>query len=337
MNYYYQIEGSLRNNIGDALQGMVAKQFLPPNAKPVDREALSHMPKESPGFLIANGWYLHDFACFPPPSNIAPLYIAVHVARADFLHSKAVREHFMQHAPIGCRDQKTLRLFLGWGIPAYYSGCLTVTVNQLIHPQLNSNDDVFLVDGIDHPIPQNIIEKIQSQLGKPCIHISHDPTETKGEFEEYCINAESAMLELLQRYARAKLVITTKIHCALPCIGMGCNVALIHPNPDDPRLETVREFIEIQGYAELGKAPLRQSKVDEFKLARRQRFLSEIVERSVSEGFNILARPKSVQHRILTIKSRALATIFSSTIKGLRFLPGVSKRVNKVFPVATPL
>src|SRR5690554_4090588 len=119
MKYYYQVEGFLRNNIGDVLQGMVAKAFLPPSALVADREALAEIDNSEPGLLLANGWYMHNSEKFPPPVNITPIYISVHIAQSRLLADERVREHFKQHAPIGCRDEKTLKLFLGWGISAY--------------------------------------------------------------------------------------------------------------------------------------------------------------------------------------------------------------------------
>ena len=73
---------------------MVAKAFLPSNAMVVDREALSEIDNKEPGLFIANGWYMHSFDKFPPPENIEPIYISVHVADSRLLASKKVRDHF---------------------------------------------------------------------------------------------------------------------------------------------------------------------------------------------------------------------------------------------------
>ncbi|MGB3618215.1 MAG: hypothetical protein WBA12_08850, partial [Catalinimonas sp.] len=115
MKYLYQIEGALRNNIGDVLQGMVAKRFLPEGAEVVDREALADIDTGEPSFLVANGWYMHSWEKFPPPPNVTPLYVSVHVADSQLLLDPAIRNHFLMHSPIGCRDVKTLKLFAGWG------------------------------------------------------------------------------------------------------------------------------------------------------------------------------------------------------------------------------
>ncbi|MGV0033849.1 MAG: polysaccharide pyruvyl transferase family protein [Candidatus Azotimanducaceae bacterium WSBS_2022_MAG_OTU7] len=58
--------------------------------------------------------------------------------------------------------------------------------------------------------------------------------------------------ELLERYrTQAKLVITSKLHCALPCIAMGIPV-IFFADKRDERLHLVREFIPINPYIAIG-------------------------------------------------------------------------------------
>ncbi len=47
---------------------------------------------------------------------------------------------------------------------------------------------------------------------------------------------------LLQRYANAKLVITSRIHAALPCLGLGTPVILVCPY-DQQRFEGLAELL----------------------------------------------------------------------------------------------
>ncbi|SKB98392.1 hypothetical protein SAMN05660226_04140 [Parapedobacter luteus] len=285
MNYYFQIEGDIRNNIGDVLQGMVAIPFLPDNAIVVDRESLAKIPQ--PGFLIANGWYLHSFENFPPPDNVQPFYVSVHIAKSELLLDRKTRDHFMKYAPIGCRDTKTLKLLLGWGIPAYYSSCLTITThprNEINHSGIG---ECLLVDNIDHPVPMDVKEKLERLLGEKLTRVSHDPPNTSGSLHDYWSNASTHMESLLKRYCKARLVVTTKIHCALPCLGMGANILVIHPNPADPRLDTVREFIEILSYTQIQNAKsLTPSNVNQQALNERKLFLNRLVNKAVKSKKN---------------------------------------------------
>lgn len=316
MKYYYQIEGDRRDNIGDVLQGMVAKRFLPEGSLVADREALTDLANQGKGFLIANGWYMHSFEKFPPPDNIAPLYVSVHVAFDKLLAPPHVREHFKKHAPIGCRDIKTQKLFLRWGIPAYYSGCLTTTCQRRAPINHSGEGEVLLVDNMHHPVPTAVKEKLEALLGKQLVSISHDPADTTGNLEEYNEVSQKHMNDLLKRYCEAALVVTTKIHCALPCLGMGANVMLIHPQPEHPRLNPIREFMEIISYDQILAADtLQRPQINETNIKKRQDFLSEVVQKSVQQKKNIVKEPDTLELRLLKVKSNLLAKMHSAKRK----------------------
>lgn len=326
MKYYYIAEGWLRNNIGDVLQGMVARSFLPSGAFVADREALSDLDPNQPGFLLANGWFMHNFKKFPPPDNITPLYVSVHIANSQLLADARVREHFLKHSPIGCRDQKTRMLFLGWGIPAYYSGCLTITAEPVVNVEKPENGEVLLVDNVDHPIPGQVKEKLEAMLGKELVRISHDPPEISGNFEEYVATSAKHMSGLLERYCRAQLVITTKIHCALPCLGMGARVLLIHPQPEDPRLDTAKKFVKIFSYQEILKMKeILIPPVDEENLEKSKKLLYRIVRESVKAGRNIISNPNSPEFRRLYNKSHQNAKIYKMAVN-LMYKTGINKK-----------
>ncbi len=249
LNHYYQIEGLLRNNIGDVIQGLAAKQFLNSNALALDRE--NPKPEnENDGLLIGNGWYQHNFENFPPPLNIKPFYISIHIAKSEFLHSSSIRNHFKFHEPIGCRDYKTLWLFRAFGIAAYYSGCLTLTFENSCKDILKTSK-VLWVDNIDHKIPKNIEDKLNELFPLGITKISHDPIEINASFKYYVTQNETLVAELFENYKKASLVLTSKIHCAIPCLAMGVPVILIHPNPKDPRLDLIRQIGHIISYDDL--------------------------------------------------------------------------------------
>ncbi|WP_158824912.1 polysaccharide pyruvyl transferase family protein [Mucilaginibacter lacusdianchii] len=333
MKYYYQVEGGIRNNIGDVLQGIVAKAFLPPNnAHVADREALADIDKSEEALLIANGWYMHSYEKFPPPPNVKPVYVSMHIAKSSLLSSKKVRDHFKQHAPIGCRDQKTLKLFLGWGIPAYYSGCLTTTTRQRAPINNTGTGEVLLVDNIDHQVPQNVVDKLEQLLGTKLVRISHDPEDTSGNIEEYSARCEKHMDYLLERYCKARLIITTKIHCALPCLGMGANVMLIHPHPSEKRLAPVAELAHITSYEEvLSATELVKPPVKTEALKARQEFLSNICRGSVAKGYNVMQNPDSEEFKKVKRDSIRQAKLYGMAVSGMLKLGLANDTMKKVY------
>lgn len=330
MKYYYVVEGDFRNNIGDVLQGMVAQPYLPKTACAADRENLRNLPSDEPAVILANGWYMHNFNTFPPPEICEPIYISVHIADSQMLKIERIRDHFRKHAPIGCRDKKTEKLFLGWGIPAYYSGCLTVTTKAPV-PISKKSGEALLVDNIDHMIPAEVKTHIEKLLGKELIRLSHNPEITTGSFDSYVENGMSQMNTLLKRYCEADVIITTKIHCALPCLGMGANVILIHPNPSDPRLNTVREFMEIYSFDEVIQLKeLKRKPVNTSNLINRQDFLKRIAEDSVSKGSNIIKTGSSWSFLKIRTISFIKAKFYRFVIKALLLL-SPSPQIKKVY------
>ena len=251
MNHYYLAEGTKRNNLGDIIQGMSARTFLNENAICLDREKLDEFNGEA-GILIANGWFMHDYKAFPPSSKLTPFYISFHLASIKLLLSKENRNHFKKFGPIGCRDRKTQLLFLLNGIPAYYSGCLTVIFNKQSQDyKFSSTDTIVMVDNVDHPFPEEIKDQIKKITNKELLFFNHDPIHTESHFNDYLKINEAYINQLMAAYQGADLVITNKLHCALPCLSLGIKVIFIHPNPLDARLNIASKFIPIYAYSEV--------------------------------------------------------------------------------------
>jgi hypothetical protein len=297
MKYAVLTEGLLRNNIGDVIQALAAAQFFPEPPCFLDREDLAAAKDLGPIFLIANGWFMHQPERFPPPENVRPFYLSFHISDAALLQRSEVIEHFRKWAPIGCRDFKTLAMFRAVGIAAYYSGCLTTTTERRVS---NSHTEgIYLVDNVDHSVDASLQTTLEHLMGESIQHISHDPPDSSGTFEEYVAKATVEAERLLTLYTSAKLLITTKIHCALPCSGMGLPVVLIHPNPAEERLAPAREIMTIIDTADLSKrrGPLTSS-LKQRPLKRRQRILSNLCRTAVGVGDNPLRRPLTGKYHV---------------------------------------
>ncbi len=265
MNHYYLAEGLKKNNLGDIIQGMSARAYLGENAICLDREKLNEFEGEK-GILIANGWFMHDYNAFPPAEKLTPFYISFHLASIKLLFSKANRKHFRKFGPVGCRDRKTQIYFLLNGIPAYYSGCLTVTFNKRKSAfKRTFKDSIVMVDNVDHQFPKEVIDKIK-EIGKKEISLfNHDPIHNENDFDSYLIENEAYINKLMEEYSGSSVVITNKLHCALPCLSLGIKVIFIHPNPKDGRLNILGKFIPIYSYTEV----LSWDKIPNYKVNQR--------------------------------------------------------------------
>lgn len=238
-----QIEGLKRNNIGDVFQAIAVADHLPEAPLVLNRENLAAASSRGHILFFANGWYMHDYSGFPPPPNLVPIYASVHFSNATILQDPRNVQHLKKHSPIGARDHKTLFMLRAAGIPSYYSGCFTAGIKP--RACTTEKKGLIVVDGIDHPLSDVAVETIGHRLGMDPSRISHDPEGTGLSFNQYASESLSQAEELLRAYCSSQCVVTTKIHCALPCLAMGVPVILVHPNPAEERLAPAAEFLEV--------------------------------------------------------------------------------------------
>lgn len=66
-------------NLGDHIQSLAARQFLPRVDRFVERERLHEVAGCGPIKLIMNGWWMKNPDRWPPPSNVIPLFVSFHV------------------------------------------------------------------------------------------------------------------------------------------------------------------------------------------------------------------------------------------------------------------
>lgn len=195
-------------NVGDDIQTLAALQFIGEPDGFIDREQLA-IYDEEPCYVIGNGWYAHGEEAWPPSKKITLLPVSMHVceeARKHFSTQESV-EYLKQHGPVGCRDQFTLQFFRRLGVAAYFSGCLTLT----FPPYCGERSGVLLVDRPAHtqlPRGESITHEIPPMF---------NPSKRL-----------DLARSLIARYRTAELVVTQRLHCALPCFAMGTPVVLVN-------------------------------------------------------------------------------------------------------------
>jgi len=245
-------EGKKKINIGDYIQSLAAKQFLPKVDAFLNREKLAAY-KGKKIKLIMNGWFTHNIHDWVPSDDIIPLFVSFHMnnTAAPFMLSEKGIAYLKKHQPIGCRDQFTVDTLKEKGIEAYFSGCLTLTLDSYKVPNEERGNAIYIVDPLYGYTSYNKVaynyktfirsiingsvfqlgkrkkhleKMIDSELLKNAIYINQEPPAHTYTDEEKFKMAE----DLLHTYAKAKLVITSRIHCALPCLAMGTPVIFIN-------------------------------------------------------------------------------------------------------------
>ena len=193
---------------------------------------------------------------------------------------------FKRHQPVGCRDMSTVSLLRDKGVEAYFSGCLTLTLGRTykaarrtantyivdsaeFHGALKSKQGLIgLAYALLHPRRVRLINAKKCQKGlrntlynayflysyskmfsidllMRSEYINHFNSEIDTDYpstEDKLRYAE----KLVRKYAEAQCVITSRIHCALPCLGLETPVLFVKKETD-----TVSSSMRFDGLTEL--------------------------------------------------------------------------------------
>jgi len=224
------------NNLGDDIQTYAAMQLLPDFDIILDRENLSSPNIVEPVKFICNGWFMDKPQNWPPAPNLIPLFISFHVS--DFNNSNKLMlsdrllEYYKKHEPIGCRDYYTLGLFQSIGINAYFSGCLTLTLKNKFS-NYERNSEILVVDPFLFYLNNNFKVSIIENLIPKSFHDNIRYITHHKKPNEDIKKRLNEISDLLERYSKAHLVITSRIHAALPAMALGTPVLFIDVGYDN--------------------------------------------------------------------------------------------------------
>jgi hypothetical protein len=225
-------------NAGDHIQIIAANRLLrrvglAPTLQ-VDRDneigtapALEDAAAATP--ILLNGWFKKNPAEWPPHPKLAPAYLGFHIrlSRAPSLVSEEALAHYKAHGPIGCRDVYTQQLLASHGVETFHSNCLSLSLPRRFEEP--SQDEVFVVSR-----DRRILDCLPD-IGRFTFLSHYTGT---ADFEENMARA----VQFLDTYRdRAKLIVTTLLHCALPAVAMGIPVVVFYPLNEERQHRSDRE------------------------------------------------------------------------------------------------
>jgi len=247
-------------NVGDEMQGLAGLQFLPFLDTFVERDALnSSLPlnhlldfrvprldakkaeestaSRSATILFLNAWYGSSLHTWPPPRSLRAVLGAIHVepaARATFIAPQSLN-YLRREWPIGARDPATHSLLQQHEVLAFLSGCYTLTLlppcpaRQWVSPPLGSSRGKghrsarmpIIVD-----VPKEVAHLVPAAVRARATAVSHkelDALAVSSQMTRYLI----AFRRFQQYTCDASILITSRLHAALPAMASGVPVVLI--------------------------------------------------------------------------------------------------------------
>lgn len=255
-------------NLGDHIQIICGLRMLARlGVKPerfIDRD---HEIQSAPGLdeadgsvgILLNGWFKENRNEWPPHPKLVPLIFSFHarLTHCPELISPASIDFFRRHQPLGCRDPYTETLLRSKGLDAFTSHCLCLTLPRRIENHVTQTE-VFVVSR-DARIKAQLPSSIQ-----PYTFICHYSGST--DFAANMARAE----RLLETYrSRAKLIVTTMLHCALPAIAMGIPVVVFYPMngerahaSDRERFSSLELLVPVYSFSEIDSVNWNPKPVD---------------------------------------------------------------------------
>jgi hypothetical protein len=245
-------------NIGDYIQTKAVLDLVGfNNIKILDRENLDKYDDNVIQTII-NGWFMESPENWPPSEKIKPLFISFHLnpsIEKELLKQESIK-YFKSHEPIGCRDIYTRDILLEKGVNAYYSSCITTTIDRNNYLKSKTQAEGIIVIGafdrlkptLDYKSSVKLLISIfkypfkkigySLKLSKFNRHLNNQNYKIKryNQLTKRPIKSHNEGLnlasEMLEKIAESEVMITSRIHAALPALAMGLKVIFIDQGLD---------------------------------------------------------------------------------------------------------
>jgi hypothetical protein len=199
----------------------------------VHRDASMYRPIPEDTWVLCFGWYMHAIFTtrfgFPLHENLRPIFVSFHCNKRDLLTPEAIA-YLQRYGPVGCRDWTTVHLLQSCGVPAFFSGCLTTTIDTVFPegPAPAADAPPAYVDIPPEDVPPGAT-----------VYKHSDPAVRRRSFVRNVGDA----LTLLETYrTRHPRVVTSRLHCYLPVRSLGMDVEFRPHNRADVRFDGLMDI-----------------------------------------------------------------------------------------------
>ena len=265
-------------NLGDDIQSYACIRYLPQIDYYVERERMNEFASDNGEMVntIVSGWYIHDITALPPSPFINPLFVSIHMTDHLFgtcpeYLSGYLLEYLKKYEPIGCRDYVVSDYLTNNNIENYWSACLTLTIPKF--SGVKKENYICAVDLTDEELKK--LKSLTKKEIKVMTHTLDAEVNSKLSYPERMKNVEN----ILKIYQGAECVVTTRLHCSLPCLALETPVLLIYNGSNIDVKNRLGAFLpylshtskdEFLSSKSLNKLLSSQTKSDEYKIKQKE-------------------------------------------------------------------
>ena len=244
-------------NIGDDVQSLSLSQ---PHliGKPdlwIDRDQFPDYAEAGEVDLVANGFFLcpsrSGGIAFPPPANIRTRYVAL--CASNIPQTQETLAHFRASGPVGCRDLHSVKWCQSRGLVHYFASCPSCLLERDFDApgkpvaDYDPGGPIVLVDVNPLDLPPFGV----SDRPFLCLTNRVRPGDYEGPEARF-----AALRRRLRVLRSAALVITNRLHVAMPCLGLGVPVVMVEADSLAFRLTALPPWLKIHRKEELRKIQL---------------------------------------------------------------------------------
>lgn len=218
------------NNIGDDMQSYALTQILGDPDLYVDRDKLDSYTDYPEMDLYANGYMI--CGPFPPAPQISFIPLALGIGGFGEM-TKEKKDYLSSLPVIGCRDHHSVRWCVQRGFNGVYIGCPTMLIKR--RQLITLSKRVLCVDVNPMPIREHL--KGHQVTWRTNQIQPSAPPEIRKRY----------LFDLIECITRSNLVITNRIHVAMPAVAMGIPTIIIDDEIIAPwRFSALPEFMSEQ-------------------------------------------------------------------------------------------
>lgn len=228
-------------NFGDHLQNIIIKDLY--DKMGIDKNDIYVLDFNE--ISTYNGEYLvlpinqaisHNMQNFLSP-RIIPVFLGI--SRDSTAITNEECQYFRRFEPIGCRDEAVFNFLNEKGVDCYLNGCITMTMDA--RKGIPKNSRPYVIEA-----PQYALDAMPQKIKDSAIFLENT---CYGTYEDMV--GTGTLEELVRaRYQELKenasVVITSRMHIASPCIGMGIPVVLVR-STIDYRFSWIDKFVNVYG------------------------------------------------------------------------------------------